>query len=57
VSKVNDMNLHDNITQAGLEIWRVPGGWIYGCSSGMVFVPYSDEFSNDPSVPTDEQSK
>ena len=45
---IYDLGLHDSLSDNGIIIWRVPGGWIYNTSyyggSSDVFVPYSDEF-------------
>ena len=46
------MKIGDRIKFDVWDIWRVPGGWIFGCDggeSGMVsiFVPYDTNAHND----------
>ena len=38
------MNLGDWIKLSGLEVLRVPGGWIFATPNGMCFVPFNNEF-------------
>lgn len=43
---IYDLELHENIQEIGLDITRVPGGWIYRVwdYANPTFVPYSEEF-------------
>lgn len=45
---IYELGLHESLSDNGIIIWRVAGGWIYNTSyyggSSDVFVPYSEEF-------------
>lgn len=41
---IYEIKLHESITINGLEIIRVPGGWIYSrYPNALVFVPYYND--------------
>lgn len=50
--RLYDMNLHDTLTDKGMTITRVIGGWIYEIPRGNTnrvtsqFVPFNNEFQN-----------
>lgn len=49
--KIFTMGLHEMHDDGHVEIWRVPGGWIYKINlkgGGMIFVPFSREFQTTP---------
>lgn len=47
------MKLNDDLKIGGLEVRRVPGGWLYGCPSFGVFVPFNNEFMPKEELPDD----
>lgn len=46
--QLKNLKLHTSMSLNGYKITRVPGGWIYDRTSGSVFVPYNNEFFNEP---------
>lgn len=39
-----EMKFGDMISVAGMDVYRVPGGWLYTCPSFGVFVPFNNEY-------------
>lgn len=49
---IYDLKLHEVLHWDSFGVIRVPGGWLYGELSSLVFVPFNDEFqAPDISVP------
>lgn len=52
--KLYDMKLHEVIeldTRIGHSVMRVPGGWIYKFTESRIFVPFNNEFEEEPQDP------
>lgn len=52
--KLYSLTLHEEMKDGGWDIWRVPGGWIYGAARGYVFVPYDNSFTPPSDTPLSE---
>lgn len=48
-----NLNLNEMADIEGTTVRRVPGGWIYYTSRGVVFVPYHEEFKEKDRYPVD----
>lgn len=48
-----NLNLNEMADIGGTTARRVPGGWIYYTSRGVVFVPYHEEFKEKDLAPVD----
>lgn len=51
---IYNLKLHESITEFGICIMRVPGGWIYDCWDTEkdifkqgIFVPFNNEFQKE----------
>jgi hypothetical protein len=54
---IYDLGLNEILNLSDSRVMRVPGGWIYGLGSGLIFVPFNNEFQvPDISVPIDTEA-